>query len=435
MSIIVIGVNHTTASLAIREKIYFSLDTLPLYLQDILQRGYANEAVLLSTCNRSELYCDTKDVLLVQDWFYAQTMLPYTEIQPATYLYHGETAVLHIMEVACGLKSMILGEPQILGQMKQAYSESCAAGAVGALFHRLFQYVFMIAKDIRTTTSIGACPVSVASAAVHFAKQQLKTLAELQVVLIGAGETAELLMRYLNTHVTKPIILVNRSIDKAYKLIHTFGGHFYNLDCLPTVLAKADVIFSATGSAKPIVNKAMVIEAMQKRQQKPMLLIDIAVPRDIEPQVSSHPHVELYCIDDFKDMIAKNRQGREHAADKARDKIREKSLAFINEIASLDKVTHTIRAYRGQIEDLCQIELTKAKQHLHQGINPADVLEMFAKAYTNKLLHAPSVQLRQAGVEGRFELLRFAKQLFAIPDAETDETFCTNQIATTDSSL
>jgi len=280
--------------------------------------------------------------------------------------------------------------------------------------------VFAIAKEIRTTTAIGACPVSVASAAVHFAKQQIPDFSQANIVLIGAGDTSELLLRYLKTHLGKPVTLVNRSLEKASALMEELGGQVYGLDRLSLALARADLVFSATGSAIPIVNKEIVRDAMQARREKPMMLIDVAVPRDIDPAISELPQVQLYCIDDLKTIIEKNRQGREHAAEKAREMIRKKSREFIVGLSSHDKVTNTIRAYRGQIEDICRVELMKAKQQLHQGVDPDLVLEIFAQAFTKKLLHAPSVQLRQAGAEGRFELLGFAKQLFSIPDPEIE---------------
>ncbi len=419
MTIITIGINHKTAPITLREKVYFALDKLALYLQDLLNRGLAHEAVLLSTCNRSELYCEADDVAAIRDWFCAQTTLPRQELEPALYIHRGEEAVAHIMQVACGLDSMVLGEPQILGQMKEAFSESCAAGAVDSLFHRLFQQVFAIAKEIRTTTAIGACPVSVASAAVHFVKQQTVDFSVANVALIGAGDTTMLLMRYIKTHLVKPIILVNRNIEKAKALTEEFGGIAYGLDQITDALTHADVVFSATGSALPIITKSIIAEAMQGRD-KPMTLIDIAVPRDIDPAVAEFSNVNLYCIDDLKEIIEKNRQGREHAGDKAREIIRQKSASFMSELNSFDKVSHTIRFYRGQIEDMCHRELLKAKQQLHQGSDPTQVLDSFAHAFTKKLLHTPSVQLRQAGAEGRFDLLRFAKKLFAIQDHETE---------------
>jgi glutamyl-tRNA reductase len=423
MSIFVIGINHHTAAVTLREKVYFSLDKLALYLQDLLSIGHVSEAVLLSTCNRSELYCETDDTHAVHAWFCAQTTAR-AELAAAVYTYRDETAVAHIMTVACGLDSMVLGEPEVLGQMKQAFSESCAAGAVSALFHRLFQQVFNVAKEIRTTTAIGACPVSVASAAVRFAKTLANDFANSKVVVIGAGDSAELLLRYLLYQV-KSITIVNRSVEKAQVLAAEFACHAIGMHELVSALAAADIVFSATGSPVPIVTKEIVAAALPQRTTS-LTLIDIAVPRDIDAAVmelSAHTElspVQLYCIDDLKTMIEKNKQGREHAAQKARAMIMQKSRIFMTELASIDKVAHTIRAYRGQIEAICCAELIKAKQRLHQGAEPAAVLDAFAHAFTRKLLHAPSMQLRQAGAEGRFELLKFAKQLFAIPDAEIE---------------
>lgn len=419
MSIFVIGVNHKTASLTIREKVYFTLDSLPLYLNDLLTAGLVQEAVLLSTCNRSELYCETNEIEAVKDWFCAQTSLPRDELEKALYVYKNEDAVAHMMEVACGLDSLVLGEPQILGQMKAAFSESCSAGAVGALFHQLFQQIFTMAKEIRTTTAIGACPVSVASAAVHFAKQQTPSLEKANIVLIGAGDTAALLIRYLKSHGARSLILVNRNVEKAEVLMEGMNGKVYGLNELADVLPQADIVFSAAASPAPIINKAMVSKAMQERFDRPLMLIDIAVPRNIAEEAAELAHVKLFCIDDLKMIIEKNRQGREHAGDKAREMIHQKSITFMAESHSIDKVAHTIRAYRGQIEAMCKAELLKARHQLRQGSDPQKVLDTFAHAFTNKLLHAPSVQLRQAGVEGRLELLSFAKQLFALPDTES----------------
>lgn len=420
MSIFVIGINHKTASVTVREKVYFTLDNLTLYLRDLLSQGYVREAVLLSTCNRSELYCETDGIEAVRDWFCEQTAIPRQEIESALYIYKDDDAITHIMEVACGLDSMIVGEPQILGQMKQAFAESCAIDAVNSCFNRLFQQIFALAKEVRTTTAIGACPVSVASAAVHFVKQQLENFSQANVVLIGAGDTPKLLLRYLKSQLVRPIKVVNRSIEKAAQLADEFGGKAYGLESLSAALATADVVFSATGSVVPIVQKEVIAEAMQARVKQPMIIMDIAVPRDIDPAAADLEQVKLFCIDDLKCIIEKNRQGREHAADKARELIRKKSLELLHESNSFDKITHTIRAYRGQIEEICRAELLKAKHQLAQGVDPVQVLDIFAAAFTKKLLHAPSVQLRQAGAEGRFEILSFAKQLFAIPDIEVE---------------
>lgn len=420
MSIFVIGINHRTAPIILREKIYFSLEKTALYLQDLLNRGLASEAVLISTCNRSELYCEADNERVVRDWFYAQTAVQDPELASVIYVYQDEEAVEHIMQVACGLDSMILGEPQILGQLKAAYSESCAASAVNGLFHRLFQQVFSVAKEVRTTTAIGACPVSVASAAVHFAREQMADFNQAQVTLIGAGDTVELLIRYLKAYLINPITLVNRSVEKAKTLVEGWDSPVYGFDRLMTALLGADIVFSATGSVTPILTKTIMMDMMAQRQGKPIILIDIAVPRDVDAAVMEVADVKVYSIDDLKVIIEKNRQGRKHAAEKAREMVRKKSMELMEELKSLDTITYTIRAYRRQIEAICHLELVKARQQLQHGVNPTDVLNAFALAFTKKLLHTPSVQLRQAGVEGRFEVLKFAKQLFAIPDPDIE---------------
>jgi glutamyl-tRNA reductase len=415
MSIFVVGINHKTAPITLREKIYFAPDKLSLYLQDILARGVASEAVLLSTCNRSELYCEAPCSAAIYDWFCAHA----PEISAAVYVYRDAEAVAHIMQVACGLDSMVIGEAQILGQMKAAFSESCTAGTVNTVFHRLFQQVFAVAKEIRTATAIGACPVSVASAAVHFARQVVTGFDQAQVAIIGAGETAELLLRYLATHLSTPITLINRSLDRAVALATTYGGRAYAFEELAYAVAPVDVVFTATGSAVPILQRDNVLPLVRDRH-RPLQFIDIAVPRDVDIAVKHLPNVELFCIDDLKAIIERNRRGREHAASKARAMIQAKSERFISEHHSYAKVAHTIRAYRGQIEDICHAELCKAKQQLALGRDANCVLDEFARGFINKLMHTPTVQLRQAGQEGRFELLQFAKKLFAIPDAEVE---------------
>lgn len=422
MPIFVIGINHKTAPVTLREKLYFPLEKLPLYIQDLIGRGHAREAVILSTCNRSELYCEADDVESIGKWFSEQTTALPSELDAAIYIYRDEDAVAHIMSVACGLDSMVFGEPQILGQLKEAFSESCSAGGVNVLFNRLFQQIFSVVKEIRTTTAIGACPVSVASSAVHFAKQHCNDFENAKVALIGAGDTTALLMRYLGTQVLPTLTIVNRSLEKAEALAQGYHAQAMSITKLEEVLQQSDVVFSATGSATPIIQQDLMAKVMKKRGSKPLLLIDVAVPRDIDPAVAVIPGVSLYCIDDLKMKIEENRHGREHAAIKANELIREKSIQFIAELKSLDIVSHAICAYRGQIEELCRAELLKAQQQLHQGEDPANVLHFFARAFTQKLLHAPSVQLRQAGAEGRFELLKFARQLFSIPDPEVEHS-------------
>lgn len=416
MPIIVCGISHKTAPIELREKILFSAEKLPVYLNDLLTNENVREAVLLSTCNRSELYCDADDIEKVIEWFCRQHSLTKSLIETALYVHTGQEAVQHMMQVACGLDSMVLGETQILGQMKDAFSESCAAGSVGTLFNRLFQQIFAVAKEVRTNTAIGACPVSISSSAVNLVKQFFpNSLSTSTVLLLGAGDTIHLVLRYLSALTPKKIMIINRSLENARKLAETHQVEALAFSELPCALQQADILISATGSTQPIVTKTMLSE-----RNKKLLIVDIAVPRDIEAEVSELANVQLFSIDDLKTIIQQNLHGRGHAAEKAQEMIRKRSLEFMAWLNSLDEVAITIGAYRKQVEMLCHAELVKFRRQLQNGADPADVLTSFAHALTNKLLHHPSVQLRQAGVEGRFDLLELARQLFAIPEPKSE---------------
>ena len=414
MPIVVCGINHKTAPVGLREKIVFPADKLALYLHDLSANENLHEAVLLSTCNRSELYCDTDDIEKVITWFCQQQQVSSGELRSALYLYQDTQAIEHIMRVACGLDSMVLGEPQILGQMKDAFSESCAAGTVGTLFNRLFQHVFAVAKEVRTSTAIGACPVSVSSTTVSFVQQSYPgKIADANVLLIGAGITIDLALRYLKSHTPKQILIANRNKENALLLAGKHECDVVPFEQLNAALTDADIIISATGSALPVVTSHMV-----GAREKLVFIMDIAVPRDVEAAVADLPNVQLYSIDDLRVMIQQNLRGREHAAEKAEEVIRQRSKDFITWLNSFDVVATTIRAYRNQVEALCEAELVKFTRLLQRGENPELVLASFANALTKKLLHTPSVQLRQAGFEGRLDVLQLAQQLFAIPESE-----------------
>ncbi len=420
MSIIACGINHKTAALPLREQVTFSLDKLALYLSDLLSYDSIREAVILSTCNRSEVYCDSDDVEQLIDWFCLQHNLTRSQLEPALYIYRDEEAVAHIMQVACGLDSMILGESQILGQMKDAFSESCASGAVSGLFNRLFQQVFAVAKEVRSNTAIGACPVSVASTAVGLAKQLVPDFKQATALVIGAGDTVDLVIRHLKANAIQNIIVTNRSLANARTLAKKHDVNAMPFAGLADVLGTADIVISATSSASPIVTQKMMMDVMQHRENKSITIIDIAVPRDVEPAVAELAGVTLQCIDDLKNIIQHNLKGRQHAAEKAHDVVQQKSRDFIAWLASFDMVAVTIRKYRNQIEEMGRLELIKAAKQLERGDDPVQVLTSFAYAFTNKLLHSPSVQLRQAGFEGRLDILQFAQQLFAIPQSKSE---------------
>lgn len=411
MSILAFGLNHKSAPISLREKVIFQTDKLSLYLNDLLTQEDISEAVILSTCNRSEIYCNTKRLPTLMDWFCRQHQLPLSQVKPHTYYYEDKDAVEHMMQVACGLDSMVLGESQILSQMKQAYSESCAAGLVGPLFNRLFQEIFAVSKDIRKATAIGACPVSVSSAAVKFLLTKIKKpLAQQNLLLIGAGVTIELVLRHLRGNRPQTLWIANRNIQNAATLAKKYEGIAIHLDYLPKKIPAADIIISATGGSLPIITPNMI----PIQREKELYIIDLAVPRDVSPDVMARGGVHLYSIDDLKSIIESNLISRQHAAEKAREVIKQKSETFITWLQSVDLVATTIKTYRKQIENLCHAELTKSMTQLNRGEDPALVLVRFAHSLTNKLLHTSSVQLRQAGYEGRLEFLQLVQQFFAV---------------------
>lgn len=420
MAIIVCGINHKTASVALREKVFFAPDRLALYLQDLLASGLAREAMLLSTCNRSELYCETDDSQKVTEWFCQRSGDLEKELREALYLHQGQQAVSHLMKVACGLDSMVLGEPEILGQVKTAFSESCTADAIGPLFHRLFQQVFAIAKEIRSTTMIGACPVSIASTTLTLVKRLLPNFAQSRLLLLGAGDMVELLLRYLQVSPVQKTCILNRNLEKAKQLAAHYQTEAGGLEDLAPVLSQVNVMITATGSPEPLITRALLEKTLAGRQE-PLYIFDIAVPRDVETEASALPNVKLYCIDDLKAAIQENQQSRQHAADKAEEIIQKRSHEFIQHLASHEQVTDTIRAYRKQIEAICEAELDKVLRQLTDNPEAERLLRNFAYALTNKLLHTPSVKLREAGSEGRLDLLDLAKQLLVIPELEASE--------------
>lgn len=407
MTIIACGINHKTAGVALREKVVFSADRLNLYLQDLLAHENIQEAVVLSTCNRSELYCVTDNPSSLLAWFSGQHNMTPDDLASAWYCYEEACAVEHIMRVTCGLDSMVLGEPQITGQVKEAFSEACAAGSIGTQFNRLFQHVFAVAKEIRTNTSIGGCPVSIASAAVNLAKTHFPNWHEANVLLLGAGETIQLVLRYLQNHNAKNITVCSRRL--ASDLANAFSAKAVDFSELNSALDQTDILISATGSPVPIITKKLLIS-----RTRPITIIDMAVPRDIAPDTAELSSVHLFSIDDLKNVIQQNQQGREHAAQKASEIISRRSEDFMSWLKSLNQTAATICAYRKQIEDLLAIELKKSLRQLERGECAEKVLADFARVVTNKLLHNPSIQLRQAGASGKFELLKLAQQLLAV---------------------
>jgi glutamyl-tRNA reductase len=319
--------------------------------------------------------------------------------------------VRHLLRVAGGLDSMILGEPQILGQMKEAYQNASNAGTLDAALERLFQHTFSVAKQIRTDTAIGESPVSVAFAAVSLAKQIFSDFEQHTALLIGAGETIELTARHLHEQQLGRMIIANRTPERAHQLAAQFNGYGIGLEEIPAHLAEADIIISATGSDRAILNRGLVKPALRQRKHKPVFMVDIAVPRDIDPSVAKFEDVYLYTVDDLQEVIRENLRSREEAAHQAEEIIDVQVERFMAWLRAQDAVS-SIRSFRDQAGLKRDEVLAKAQQMLSNGKDPAEVLHFLANTLTNKLTHAPCVQIRRAAEAGDTLMLEAALRLF-----------------------
>lgn len=417
MAFLALGINHKTASVDVRERVAFTPEQMVEALQQVCRQTPSREAAILSTCNRSELYMeqDGVDADAVLRWLADYHKLNLDEVRAAAYIYQDEAAVRHMMRVACGLDSMILGEPQILGQLKSAYAVAREAGTVGPLLGRLFQATFSTAKTVRTDTAIGENPVSVAFAAVSLAKQIFSNLGQSQALLIGAGETITLVARHLHEQGVQRIVVANRTLERANVLAQELGAQAILLSDIPQALAKSDIVISSTASQLPILGKGAVESALKQRKHKPIFMVDIAVPRDIEPEVGKLDDVYLYTVDDLHEVIEENLKTRQGAAMAAEEMVVGGTQEFMSRLRELAAVD-VLRAFRQQAEKIRDDELAKAQRLLANGAPAEEALAAFARGLTNKLLHAPSVQMKKLTAEGRVDALVLAQQLFALDD-------------------
>jgi len=413
MQVLSLGINHETAPVEVRERAAFAAEDLPRALQDIRSHHAASEAAILSTCNRTEIYCSLPhdDWQRAVEWFCAYHKLAEKDVLPFLYRHTGAEAVKHAFRVAAGLDSMVLGEPQILGQLKQAFATAHREGATGKILNRLFQHSFAVAKQVRTDTSIGVSPVSVAFAAVALARQIFSSLSEQTALLIGAGETIELVARHLREQGVIRMIVANRTVERAQVLARDFDAQAISLAELPTRLGEADIVISSTASQLPILGKGAVERALKQRRHRPMFLVDLAVPRDIESEVRDLDDAYLYTVDDLQGVVQENLQSRREAALEAEKIIELQVRDFMHWLESLDAVP-TICALRESTDALRDAELERARRRLVAGDDPDAVLAEFARALTNKLTHAPSAALRQATREQNRLLLDAARRLF-----------------------
>lgn len=415
MTLLAVGINYNTAPVSIRERLAFPAEILGSSLLELWGLKDISEAAILSTCNRTEFYCKstTANKQTLIDWVAKSRNINPVEFTPYLYCHTDSQLIRHMFRVACGLDSMILGEPQILGQMKTAYQTAYEAGTLGKQLGKLFQHTFSAAKKVRTDTAIGSSPVSVAFAAVQLAQQIFDKLSEQTALLIGAGETIELAARHLSQQGVGRIIVANRTYDKAHTLASQFNGYAIALSELPTHLAEADIVISSTASQLPILGKGRVESAIKKRKHKPIFMVDLAVPRDIEAEVEQLSDVYLYTIDDLQNTIDQNMNSRRQAAEQAEEIIDTQVGYFLAWLRS-QGAQSTIRDYRSQAERTRDEALQKALALLKNGIPPEEALTRLAHSLTNKLIHTPSIQIREAGENERHDLVAAAREIFKL---------------------
>jgi glutamyl-tRNA reductase len=424
MSLLIVGLNHTTASIGLRERVAFAPEQLGPALAQACAIEGVGEAVLLSTCNRTELVVQTEGGAEVaprlRDWLAASRHLDPAELEGCLYRHQDEAALDHLIRVASGLDSMVMGEPQIFGQLKSAYHSARASGTVGAALGRAFDHAFAIAKRVRTETAIGQNPVSVAFAAVRLARHIFDDFGRTTALLIGAGEMVELLARHLREAGVPRLIIANRTLPRAERLAAVYGGEAILLAQIPDHLSRADIVMSCTAAQLPILGKGTVEQAMRARRRKPVFMVDIAVPRDIEPQVAELSDVYLYGIDDLEQIVDDNRRAREQEAARAGDIVASGVEEWRRSLRGRDAVA-TLRDYRDSAERLRDIETERALRQLRGGAEPEQVLAQLGRNLTNKLVHGPSVALRRAGEEGRHDLLDAARRLFGLDENQTGD--------------
>ncbi|MBT8041096.1 MAG: glutamyl-tRNA reductase [Gammaproteobacteria bacterium] len=413
MPLFTIGISHHTAPIEIREKVAISRTEFTERVKQLCELPGIEELLILGTCNRTEIYCLSSEGgrETVIEWIHRSNGIPAGELDEHIYIHQGEDAARHLVRVASGLDSLVLGETQILGQLKDAWQQAHDAGSLGKVLDRLFQHTFAAAKTIRTASGIGEHPVSVAYTAVVLARQIFGDLKSKTVVLVGAGEMVQLCGRYLVDHGINRLLILNRSRDKAEEIAGELGATAMTLDRLEEALPKADILISSTASPEPVIRATDVKAALRKRRYRPMFMVDIAVPRDIEPAVSKVKDVYLYTIDDLQQVVDDNMQQRSEAARAAQPSVDDAVTAFMRWLYGM-RAARTLKRIREQSHEF-ETDLTERALHrLQAGQDPEKVLRQLASTLTNKILHTPSKQLREAAEQQDYSVLKAADRIF-----------------------
>lgn len=412
-----LGINHHNAPVAIREQVAFPPEALTPALQNLAQRDGVEEAAILSTCNRTEIYCNATHSGAIADWLSHYHSLENHHVEPYLYQHADNAAIKHAFRVASGLDSMVLGEAQILGQMKDAVRAAQESGTLGTLLNKLFQETFNVAKEVRTNTEIGANSVSMAAAALKMANRIFGTLTEQNVLFIGAGEMIELVATHFVAQRPKQITVANRTLERAQNLAQTLSGSAITLAELPDKIANFDVIVTCTASTLPIVGKGLMERAIKARRHRPMFMVDLAVPRDVEPEVAELPDVFLYTIDDLGEIVREGRDRRASAMTDA-EAIIDSHVGQFQQWLQARAAVPVIRQLRDNAEQYRLAELERAKRMLARGDDPQQVLDALSKGLLNKFLHHPTQMLNRAEPGERDDLARILTRLYPAIDNE-----------------
>ena len=417
MNLLIVGINHNSAPVALREKVAFTPEQLGDALKDLIDHAGFSEVAILSTCNRTEVIASTSAPRADQvvDWLASYHKMDTSELASSIYTLLDRDAALHAMRVACGLDSMVIGESQILGQFKECIDHARQHGTLGTELENLSQATWRVAKRVRSETAIGESSVSVASTAVTLAGQLFSELAACNILLIGAGDTSALVGRHLRSAGIQDLTIANRTLENARTLAAELGGEAIELQSIPHELSRSDIVIASTASQLPILGKGTVERALKARKHKPILMVDLAVPRDIEPEVADLRDIYLYSVDDLQEIIEFNLSSRQEAARKAEVMVAEEADGF--RTRSEGKVMdRTLIRYRERHNAIKAQELEKAVARLKKGDDPEKVLEQLANQLTNKIIHAPSMQLKTAASDGDQALLDAVMKLYDLED-------------------
>ena len=416
MPILALGLNHHTAPVDIRERAAIGEGKLGVALKALREVRTVKEAAIVSTCNRTEFYCgmEKQDIDSVVQWMHRFFEIQDKRFDPYLFHHADREAVRHLMRVCSGLDSMVLGEPQILGQIKRAYRDADEFGTLGNELSPMFQTAFSVAKKVRTDTAIGNSPVSVAFAAVSLSRQIFADLSQQHALLIGAGETIQLAARHLRTAGIGSIYIANRTVEKASQLAIEVGGKAIGIKDIPDALPHSDIIISSTGSTLPLLGKGTVQRALKQRRYRTQLIVDIAVPRDVEAEVSEVDGVFLYTVDDLQAVIDENRQSRQEAAFEAEEIVDAQVNLFMVKLQALG-AKDSIRAYRDKVEIIKNDVLQRSLNQLQSGQDPEAVMQQLAHTLSNKIMHAPTSGMREAAERGNTQVMDAARSLLDLP--------------------